>query len=89
MFRVSWEYRNISSDDQTTTWEARFIVRNNRKRRCDDKYNWNKKSNESMNEWKQQPIDNGNDDQMKEETLDLWNEEFQHQIDDDQKKKMK
>ena len=23
---------------------------------------------------------------MKEETLDLWNEEFQHQIDDDQKK---
>ena len=24
---------------------------------------------------------------MKEETLDLWNEEFQHQIDDDQKKK--
>ena len=40
-----------------------------------------------MNEWKQQPIDNGNDDQMKEETLDLWNEEFQHQIDDDQKKK--
>ena len=40
-----------------------------------------------MNEWKQQRIDNGNDDQMKEETLDLWNEEFQHQIDDDQKKK--
>ena len=40
-----------------------------------------------MNEWKQQPIGNGNDDQMKEETLDLWNEEFQHQIDDDQKKK--
>ena len=39
-----------------------------------------------MNEWKQQRIDNGNDDQMKEETLDLWNEEFQHQIDDDQKK---
>ena len=28
-----------------------------------------------MNEWKQQPIDNGIDDQMKEETLDLWNEE--------------
>ena len=40
-----------------------------------------------MNEWKQQPIDNGNDDQMEEETLDLWNEEFLHQIDDDQKKK--
>ena len=40
-----------------------------------------------MNEWKQQRIDNGNDDQMKEETLDLWNEEFQHQIDDDKKKK--
>ena len=89
MFRVSWEYRNISSDDQTTTWEAMFNVRNNRKRRYDDEYNWNKKSSESMNEWKQQPIDNGNDDQMKEETLDLWNEEFQHQIDDDQKKKMK
>lgn len=33
-----------------------------------------------MNEWKQQRIDNGNDDQMKEETLDLWNEE--EQIDD-------
>ena len=40
-----------------------------------------------INEWKQQRIDNGNDDQMKEETLDLWNEEFQHQIDDYQKMK--